>query len=223
MPFESEALLRQILCLRTLRLNPQTSVVFVIAARGDPREELEGGPPSRAGERLSHGEHGPTGITMASVSTPAVYEFRTRFRAPLPFVFAWCTDYSPNDARLEGEDYTRRILRRTARQVVFEDLDEEPTGWIWSHMDVDLHPPNRWHAESVGSHRDWSIDYELSPKKDGSTELWFRGKRWAMALAGKNPPEARLEGELRGMWKRFGRALEKDYRASQRSVRKRHA
>ena len=158
---------------------------------------------------------------MAKHSTPSTYEFRVRLRAPLPYTFAWCTDYTPEDSRLEGEDYTRRILRRTRRRVVFEDLYDEPSGWMWSHMEVELHPPNRWHAESVGSHRDWSIDYELSSKQDGSTELWFRGRRRATALAGKNPPKARLERELIHMWKNFGRALERDYLASLRSTKNR--
>jgi hypothetical protein len=156
---------------------------------------------------------------MKANSAPRVYEFRSRFAAPLPFVFAWCTDYSSVDPRLEREEYTRRVLRRTPRKVVFEDLYDEPTGWMWSHAEVDLRPPNGWHAEIVGSHRHWSIDYRLSSKKGGSTELWFRGKRRATALAGKNPPKARLEHELLHMWKNFGRALERDYRAKRKSGR----
>lgn len=159
---------------------------------------------------------------MAEISPPAIYEFRSTFRAPLPFVFAWCTDYSPDDARLEGEVFTRRILHRTSRKIIYEDLYDEPTGWMWSHTEVEPHPPNRWHAESVGSHRLWSIDYELSSRGDGTTELWFRGKRRATALAGKNPPKAQLERELKAMWKNLGRALEKDYhRASRNRLRKR--
>ena len=157
---------------------------------------------------------------MAKSSNPSIYEFRLRLPAPLPFTYAWCTDYSPEDPRLEGEKYTRRILRRTRRRVVYEDLYDEPSGWMWSHMEVDLHPPNRWHAESVGSHRTWSIDYELSSRDDGTTELWFRGKRRATELAGKNPPKAQLERELKGMWRNFGRALEKDYRASLKRAHK---
>ena len=158
---------------------------------------------------------------MPKLTPPAVYEFRTRFRAPLPYVFAWCTDYTPDDARLEGEEYTRRILRRTRQNVVYEDLYDEPDGWMWSHQEVDLHPPKHWHANAVGSHREWSIDYRLSAQKDGSTELWFRGKRRATGLAGKNPPKARLERELLHMWKNFGRALERDYRAGRPPAPKR--
>ena len=149
---------------------------------------------------------------MKALSAPRVYEFRSKFHAPLPFVYAWCTDYTPNDPFLEGEKYVRRVLERSRRRVVMEDLYDEPGGWMWSHYEVSLRPPRRWHAEAVGSHRTWSIDYELSEQPDGTTELWFRGVRCATALAGKNPPKAQLERNLRGMWANFGRALEKDYR-----------
>jgi len=60
----------------------------------------------------------------------------------------------------------------------------------------------------------WSIEYHLSEGPRGSTEFWFRGVRRATALAGKNPPKAELEHELRTMWGKLGRALERDYRAS---------
>jgi len=147
------------------------------------------------------------------VSDPTIYEFRSRFRAPLPFVFAWCTDYTPEDPRIEGEEYARRILQKSARRVVYEDLEDEPTGWRWSHIVSELRPPRRWHAEITGTHRDWSIDYELSERPGGVTELHFRGKRRSTALGGKNPSKPVLERDLRAMWRRYGRALEADYRA----------
>ena len=157
----------------------------------------------------------PPVVHTKPFSAPRVYEFRLRFRAPLPFAYAWCTDFTPDDPALRGEEFTRRILATKPRHVTFEDLYDEPSGWMWSHYVVTLRPPRRWHAEAVGSHRTWSIDYELSERPGGSTEFWFRGVRRATALAGKNPPKARLERELRAMWRKFGRALEKDYRKTQ--------
>src|SRR5437660_4721040 len=51
-------------------------------------------------------------------------EFRIKvaFRVPMDYAFAWCTD-TPDDGRLEGEKYERRIIERSARRVVFEDLE----------------------------------------------------------------------------------------------------
>jgi hypothetical protein len=146
---------------------------------------------------------------------PAIYEIRSKFRAPLPFVFRWCTDYTPSDPKLEKEEYARRILQKSGRTVVYEDLTDTPEGgWMWSHMVVTLRPPHRWHADASGSHRTWSLDYELTTLPDGGTELHLRGERRPTPLGAKNPPKARLERELRGMWSNFGRALERDYRAS---------
>jgi hypothetical protein len=152
---------------------------------------------------------------MAKVAPATVYEFRSTFHAPLPFVFQWCTDYTPDDPILEKDNYTRRILSRSARKVVYEDLTDTPDGWGWSRQHVTLRPPNRWHAEALGNHRTWSIDYELVERPRGVTELRFRGERRAVFPGEKNPPKARLEGELRQSWKNFAAALERDYRARQ--------
>src|SRR6266568_4225104 len=54
------------------------------------------------------------------------YHITATFRVPLDFAFAWCTDYTPEDAGLEGEAYQRKIIERSARRVVFEDLEEMP-------------------------------------------------------------------------------------------------
>jgi hypothetical protein len=153
---------------------------------------------------------------VAPTKATAVYEVRSTFRAPLPFVFEWCTDYTPGDPSLEKEPFTRRILERSRRRAVYEDLFDTPNGWMWSHQVVTLRPPNRWHAEATGSHRTWSLDYVLTELPDGGTELWLRGERTPTPLAGRNPPKARLEKELRTSWKNYGRALERDYRASVR-------
>jgi hypothetical protein len=157
---------------------------------------------------------------MAKSQPTSIYEFRSTFRAPLPFVFDWCTDYSPEDPTLEKDEYTRRILSRKPRQVVYEDLSDTPNGWLWSRQVVSLHPPNRWHAEATGNHRAWSLDYELVERPRGVTELRFRGVRRATFPGERNPPKARLERELRQSWKNFGRALERDFRAHKRSTKR---
>jgi hypothetical protein len=141
-----------------------------------------------------------------------VYEFRQRFGAPIDFVYRWCTDYSPDDPGLEKEPYTRRVLRRGPRLVVYEDLYDTDHGWMWSRQVVTLQPPDRWHAEATGNYRTWTLDYELRTLRDGATELRFRGRRRSTLLGGQNPPKARLERELRASWANFAKALERDYR-----------
>lgn len=142
------------------------------------------------------------------------------FRVPLDFAFAWCTDYTPEDAALEGESYERKIIERTPRRVIFEDLEETPSGWVWARDVVALRPPNRWHMESVGSHRDVAADYVLTKLSDGRTQLELRWWRRPHG-PGKRIPRARREKETGTAWKRFAKAMEKDYRGS-RKGRKPH-
>src|SRR5256886_17584270 len=40
------------------------------------------------------------------------YRISVPFRGPLAFAFAWWTDYTPEDAKLEGDSYERKIRER---------------------------------------------------------------------------------------------------------------
>lgn len=143
------------------------------------------------------------------------YRVRSTFRAPLTFVFRWCTDYSSKDGRYSGEGYRRRILGRSDRGVVFEDLFETERGWIWIHRAVRFQPPDRWHADSVGSDRRLSVDYRISSLPDGRTMLTIDARRWPYGIGKANPPRPAWERSVARSWKRFGRVLERAYRRSQ--------
>ncbi len=133
------------------------------------------------------------------------------FGVPLDFAFRWCTDYTPEDAALEGETYQRKVIERSPRKAVFEDLEETESGWVWGRTVVTLRPPNRWHAEGVGSHRDMTADYVLTRLADGRTQLdlvWWR-KPTSM---GKRISRARREKETTEAWEKFAKAMETDYR-----------
>lgn len=140
------------------------------------------------------------------------HRIRVTFRVPLPFAFAWCTDFSPEDAALEGESYQRRVVERTRRRVVFEDLEDTPDGWSWARDVVTLRPPNRWHMESVGSRREVRGDYLLTSLPDGRTRLELRWRRRPTVPEKKPLTKAQREASTLTAWKRFGRAMERDYR-----------
>lgn len=144
---------------------------------------------------------------------PRVYGIRIAFRAPLPFVYRWCTDYRPFDGRLAGDPYDRRILSRSRRRVVLEDLWWEPGGWGWRHTDVSLRPLQGWHADSVGNVRTALIDYRLRALPGDRTELEIRMRRWPTALHPKQPVKRVFEDYLRSMWGNLGRQLEREYRS----------
>ena len=144
------------------------------------------------------------------------YRILVTFRVPLDFAFAWCTDYTPQDASLEGEAYERKIVERTRRRVVFEDLEESAFGWIWGRDIVTLLPPNRWHMDGAGNRRDVTADYVLTRLPDGRTLLDLRWRRRPRVPEAKSLTKAQREAEARIAWKRFGAAMERDYRRSRR-------
>jgi hypothetical protein len=143
-----------------------------------------------------------------------VYKVQADFRAPLDFAYRWCTDYDPGDAALEKEEYRRRVLQRSPRQVVYEDLEDTKDGWMWARHTVRLLPPNHWISNSVGSHREYLLDYRLSKLPNGKTRLTLTGHRRPAGVGGKNPSKAQWERNVRKLWSNFGRALERDYQKS---------
>jgi len=148
------------------------------------------------------------------------YHVQMKFRAPLPYVFSWCTDYTPGDAKLEGENYQRKVIRRNRRQVLYEDLEESPAGWYWGRYDVMLQPPDRWHMECTGNHVQVVGDYQLTTQPDGRTQLdlWWRRRPGLLEFTAR--PKAQAERGTTIAWQRFARALERDYRKSQPKFRR---
>lgn len=174
--------------------------------------------PSSKGLALSSGATDPSSPRRPEVKGQS-YGFRATFRAPVPFVFKWCTDYSSEDPQLEGAEFERRVIGRTRGTVTFEDLQTTKDGWVWSRNVVTLQPPNRWRARMEGNRRRWLAYYTLRALNDGRTELVFRGRRTPTALGAVNPPVRRFRIEMEATWKRFAKHLGADYRASLRGRR----
>ncbi|MGI0070622.1 MAG: SRPBCC family protein [Thermoplasmata archaeon] len=139
------------------------------------------------------------------------YHIATVIRAPLPYVYAWCTDFDAQDAQRERDDYARKIVGRTPRRVVFEDLTDSDSGWSWRRHTVTLRPPNRWHSDSLGSHRDAALDYELTALSPERTRLDLRWRRRPTVL-GRRLSKREAEGPATQGWRHLGRALEQEYR-----------
>jgi hypothetical protein len=148
------------------------------------------------------------------------YHVTAVFRAPLPYVFSWCTDYGPHDDRLEKDEYARQIIERTPRRVVFEDLYDTGRGWSWARHVVRLRPPDRWHSDSIGTHRIATLDYVLTPLPRGRTRLDLRWRRKRTALSKEKRSKRAIEKSTTQAWRNFARELEKDYRISQKPRRR---
>jgi hypothetical protein len=147
------------------------------------------------------------------------YHASVVFRAPLPFVFAWCTDYTADDPKYAGEDRTihlqRRIVERTARRVVFENLYDEGLGWAWERHVVTLRPPHRWHCDGRGSYFDVHLDYRLTALPGDRTKFEME---WSSSpngsFRGRCPSRRAVEQWVEHLWGLRGRALEQEYRKS---------
>jgi hypothetical protein len=149
---------------------------------------------------------------------PPLYEIRPAFRAPLPYVYQWLTDYSSKDPDLEKANYQRKVIKRSRRGAVLEDLTDTKDGWEWYRSTVTFHPPNRWHAELRGNVPDWSVDYRLTPLGPDRTLLtirWHIRSRRGIPHP-RIPPKAATERMMRHIWKHFAKALDREYRQSNR-------
>lgn len=144
------------------------------------------------------------------------YRIKVSFQAPLDFAFAWCTDFTPDDAKLEGDSYQRKIIERTPRRVILEDLEEADDGWTWTREVVTLRPPNRWHMDGVGNRRDAMADYVLTSMPNGRTQLELRWRRRPIVSAEAKLTKAQREANARRAWNRFGAAMERDYKRTRR-------
>lgn len=141
----------------------------------------------------------------------ARYEVRTTFRAPLNFVYQWATDYTSEDSRYSAERFDRRVHLRSRRTIVLEDLYDTGTGWVWLRRKIQLFPPDRWHADSIGSDRVISVDYHLSRLSGGRTGLAIRARRRPYGVGVRNPPKSEWERSVAANWASFARALEEEY------------
>ena len=147
------------------------------------------------------------------------YVTRVVFDAPLEFAFRWCTDYGPGDPGLEGGGYYRQVIERSRNRVIYEDLQPNRRGWEWARYEVTLLPPAGWDMDSIGTQRHAVGDYRLTRRPDGRTAFELRYRREPSLRPFRRVPKSERDPEDHATWRGFGRALERDYRASRRSRR----
>jgi 2-polyprenyl-6-methoxyphenol hydroxylase-like FAD-dependent oxidoreductase len=154
------------------------------------------------------------------------YHVTVVFHAPLSFAYEWCTDYTPEDPAITGEDKAfglqRRIVQRASDQVVFENIYDHGAGWAWERHTVSLRPPDRWHSNGYGNYHETHLDYHLSELPGNRTRFDLRWVSRPTGLAtGTRSPRQTVERFVQRLWRLRGRALGRDYRKSQRTRRTR--
>lgn len=156
------------------------------------------------------------------------YHIRVIFQAPLRFAYAWCTDYSPEDAKIAGEDKAfglqRRVVSRGRDQVVFENLYDHGKGWAWERHSVTLKPPDTWHSDGYGNYHEAHLDYHLTELPGNRTQLDMRWVSRPIGLStGERSPTSVVERFVQRLWRIRSRALEREYRRSLRARRGRRS
>lgn len=150
---------------------------------------------------------------------PPQYEIQQTFRAPLPYVYRWLTDYSSKDPELEKGSYLRKVIKKAPGRAVIEDLTSTKNGWEWYRSTVTLHPPDRWHAELRGNIPDWSLDYRLTRLASDRTRITIR---WRIRpdrayRIHPIPPKSVTLRMMQRLWRNFAASLDRDYQKNSRS------
>lgn len=145
------------------------------------------------------------------------YRNSKTFKAPLDFVFDWCTDYREDDTKITGSKAKRKILEKADKRVVFlveykqEGKTRQGIRIVW------LHPPDSWELDTCGDMMEWGEKergwYKLTPKGKNRTRL---DMEFLLTYNSKKhfPEKKEWDSDIDGVWDAYGRQLEKDYKDS---------
>ena len=143
------------------------------------------------------------------------YKVSKTFKAPLEFVFDWCTDFREDDGQMTGSKTKRTFLEKTSKRIVWVVEYKEKGRSVEGVRVVWLHPPDSWSLDTCGDHREIG-EYKLKRKSKNKTRL---DMKFRYSYDGKEEvqDQEEWEEETREMWDIYGRHLEKDYRDSLRA------
>jgi hypothetical protein len=132
-------------------------------------------------------------------------------KAPLPFVYKWCTDFREDDNKITGSKNRRKILQQTLKRVVYVTTYFPKTGEPKIGVNlVTLRPPNSWHLEFIGEEDDEEGDYRLTRLAAKKTRLDMRfSEKYKVRHA---PTQAEDMKHTEEIWDKYAARLEKDYR-----------
>jgi hypothetical protein len=140
------------------------------------------------------------------------YKVSKTFNAPLEFAFDWCTDFREDDGKMTGSKAKRHFLERTKDRIIWtvkyteEGKPKEGVRAVW------LSPPDSWHLDTCGDHREIG-DYRLSRVGKDKTRLDM-----VFHMTYDDPRQVvdkeQWEKEALEEWGIFSKFLESDYKAS---------
>jgi hypothetical protein len=142
-------------------------------------------------------------------------------KAPLTYVYSWCTDYSQDDPKLTGSKSQRIILEKTKKRAVYVQIYNGMDGKQKVAVDmVSLRPPDSWHLDYFGEEDDETGEYRLKSlgKEKTRLDMVFKEKWKAVARVPSIEEQTRSTSEA---WDRYVVALEKDYNSERKPASKR--
>jgi hypothetical protein len=141
------------------------------------------------------------------------YRFRKLVHAPLPYVFAWCTDYREDDDRITDSIYHYRaniVLREPARVVRVITVPGRNRNRCTDVEIISLRPPDRWRLTKLSVTDDVTGSYRLTRQRGASTSIEMRFRRvWKV---GRPPDLKRYRALFNRVWDRYVAAIEAEYR-----------
>ena len=128
--------------------------------------------------------------------------------APLPFVYAWCTDFAAVQEKVPAA--TRRVVQSNRDRVVYIELYSGRGGQQRVGVDIiTLDPPTSWRMEYLGEDNDEIGEYRLKAMGKGRTRIRMRFRnRWKGDLSLSTEEKRRIESET---WDKYIAVLEKDF------------
>jgi len=143
------------------------------------------------------------------------YKVSKSFKAPLDYVFGWCTDFREDDGKMTGSKAKRKFIERTDKRIVWSVEYKENGKPVEGIRVVWLHPPDSWSLDTCGDHRELG-EYNLTQKGKNKTRL---DMKFRVSFDSKEEVDDRKkwEKEASEEWDIFRRYLENDYKASQRA------
>lgn len=130
-------------------------------------------------------------------------------KAPIRFVYDWCTDYRESDTKITRSKAKRRILLKTEHRVIY--LSSYKSGGKPRNAVnvVTLYPPKAWHLDFIGDDDDEVGDYVLTRLGPQRTRLDMTfEEHYKMRRA---PTKVKDLKHTNDVWDKYVAALQKDY------------
>jgi hypothetical protein len=143
------------------------------------------------------------------------FKFTQHFDFPPEEAYSWCTDYQPEDIRLQGNDGVRKVQWVNEDTVVLTDITFTGTRKVAKRRLVRLYPERlSWTNTRISSEgRHSQFLYDIVAEKGGS-RLDFTGSQ---VVLGKRPSPAKLAAmaaelvkEDSATWRNLAKAMARD-------------